>query len=113
MNKNEAMTYGVREDAYRAFQEHYNRDARKMAAKMAAEEKGRETAPAALPFPEAIRNAISSILALIADPTRLSMILSSVNRQYQEYQNEQARSKANAENAPETPERGLVDVPED
>lgn len=112
MNKQEAMSYGVREDAYKAFQEHCNRDARKMAARMVEEAKGRETAPAA-PFPAEIRRAISSMLQLIQDPSRLSLILANVNRHYQLYQNEQTRSKANAQNPPETPARGLEDVPED
>lgn len=98
MNREEAMSYGVREDAYRAFQEHCNRDARKMAARMVEEAHGRETAPAA-PFPAEIRRAIVSMLQLINDPARLSLILSNVNRHYQSYKTEQGHGQEPPEKA--------------
>lgn len=86
MNKTEAMNYGVREDEYRAFQEHYNRDLHKMLSRKVEEAKGQDAAPSPA---DSTREAICAMVRLIPDADRLGVILSSVNRHYQQYRNEQ------------------------
>lgn len=103
MNKTEAMNYGVREDAYRAFQEHYNRDLHKMVSRKVEEVKGQEAAPSTA---DATREAICAMLRLIPDPERLAVILSSVNRHYQQYRNEQNGHSDNARKPPEMAQEG-------
>lgn len=113
MNKEQALSYGVREDAYRDFQEHVSRDVNKRARELAERRKGGETAFAVAQ----IREAIGAMVRLIDDPARLSAILQDVNSQYYRHRNDIAANRFNAqmealkqENAQEQPKAGAGGV---
>lgn len=87
MNKEQAMSYGVREDAYRDFQEHVSRDVNKRARELAERRKGGETAFAVAE----LHTAINAMVRMIHDPDRLRVILNNVNRSYAQYTQEQRK----------------------
>ena len=108
MNKEQALSYGVREDAYRDFQEHVSRDVNKRAREVIERRKGGEAAFALAQ----LREAINAMLALIDDVNTLQQMLTSVNRIYSDYLYKQRKT---AENNPETtrsPETGAGGVAE-
>jgi len=102
MNKQQAMSYGVTENAYRMFQEHYNRDVNKRSQEIAQRHVDGETAYAL----GLTREAIASMIALIDDVPTLQRMLTSVNRIYSDYIYKQQHKSAenNQETTPNTPE---------
>ena len=109
MKKEELMEYGIPEEKIRAFNTVYWADVKKQALRMIEEGKGKEAA--AVPSPAAVREAIFAMLRLISDPVRLSVILSNVNRHYQQYQNEQNGETGNAQKRPEKAQEGAAECP--
>lgn len=110
MNKEQAMSYGVREDAYREFQNHVNRDVKKRVQEL-AENRARAEAAFAL---KQIRDAISAMLVLVDDENTLQRVLTSVNRTYSDYlyrQRKAAEETQEATNAPETSTGGVAECP--
>lgn len=102
MKKAELMEYGIKAENIRAFQVSYWNDVKKQAARMVEESKGQKTAPAA-----PIREAIYAMVRVIDDPARLSMILTNVNRQHQNYLNDlNGMSNTTNDNAQKQPETG-------
>ena len=104
MNKEQAMRYGVREDAYRAFQDHVNRDINKRAREIAERREGGETAFAL----GMTRDAIKTMIALIDDLPTLQRMLTSVNRTYSDYV---YRQQQKAESTTETASGGAAECP--
>lgn len=101
MNKEQAMSYGVREEAYREFQEHVSRDVNKRAREIAERREGGEAA-----FALAMtRDAIKTMIALIDDLPTLQRMLTSVNRTYSDYV---YRQQQKVENTTETASGGVA-----
>lgn len=107
MKKAELMEYGIPEEKIRAFNTVYWADVKKAAVRMVQEGKAQEAAEA--PSPAAVREAIFAVLRLIADPARLGVILSNVNRHYQQYQNEQRGETGNAQKPPVNGQEGAFE----
>jgi hypothetical protein len=93
MNKEQAMSYGVREDAYRAFQDQVNRDVQKRVRELLDKRKGGETAFAL----KNLREAINAMLALIDDANTLEHTLTSVNRIYNEHLYRKRKASENSQ----------------
>ena len=78
MTRDEVLAFGVPESQYKAFQEVYNRDLNKAAArKLAAEQQ-----QTACEEEYHTRNAIASMLKLIKKPETLRSVLTFVNSAY-------------------------------
>lgn len=101
MNKQQAMSYGVTENAYRMFQEHYNRDVNKRSQEIAQRHVDGETAYAL----GLTREAIASMIALIDDVPTLQRMLTSVNRIYSDYiYKQQHKLESNPDSTQNNPE---------
>lgn len=102
MNKEQAMGYGVREEVYREFQDHVNRDVNKRAWELVEKSKAGENA-----FPvKQIREAISAMIALVDDVNTLQKTLTSVNRIYSDYLYRQRMTAENNQEATSATETG-------
>lgn len=106
MKKSDLLNYGIPEEKIPVFQAHWWDDVRKEAKKELARQvvDGRERET--VPIPGDLRKAICSMLYLIPDVNRLSVILSNVNRQYQLYKDEQGNHAGDGDKAPENAQKG-------